>query len=102
MNKGIIFLGIGKEGKDNIEYYDVPDVEPIKLTPENYDRRVDELISERYPPRAENAIINNRMGGWDGSIPDKQKIAEYDFEYFEYQEFRKKCKIQARSECGMK
>ena len=102
MTKGIKFPGKDKDGKDNIEYYDVPDISPIKPAPEDYDRRVAELISEKYDDHAEKAFVNNRIGVWDGSVNDPLKIDEYNKEYFAYQEFRKKCKIQARLECGTK
>lgn len=100
MTKGIRFLGKDKEGKDIIEYYKVPDVEPIKLTPEDYDRRVSELIHERYTYDQEAAMAAKHRRCTIGLCSEIEKKQLMD-EAIEFENYRDQCKIQAREECGI-
>lgn len=79
----------------------VKEATEANYTSGQYKSRVAELIAEKYSIDDQLAFSLNRMGGWDGSVKDKDKVEEYDLEYFEYQEFRAKCKIQARKDCGI-
>lgn len=67
------------------------DYEELEVLPayskEEYDKKVAELIHQRYSADEETALINNFLDG------DEKYIAEYR----EYQEYRKQCKEYAKN-----
>lgn len=103
MTKGIKFLGKNEEGKDNIEYYDVEEtpIEPIAYTPEQYNSRVAELIAEKYSFADEGAFLANYARVTSGIEINIIKTQQYIDEFFAFQEFRVRCKIQAHKDCGI-
>lgn len=100
-SKGTRYMGNDEHGNPIIEQYDVDEVPPTKLTPSDYDRRVAELIAERYSINDQLAFSLNRMCVFDANMLPRPKCEEYNAEYYAYQQFREQCKIQARKDCGI-
>ena len=64
----------------------LPGDEP-KYTEDEYNKKVSELIRQRYPADKETALINNML---EDEVSEAHKQ-----EYKEYQAYRKQCKLDA-------
>lgn len=94
-------MGDDEHGNPIIERYDMEEIEPTKITPSDYDRRVAELIHERYSYDAEAAMAAKHRRCYIG-LCSKEEGDALKVEAVEFEKYREKCKIQARAECGMK
>jgi len=87
--------------KGFVEEITTLDISINELRPKDYDRRVAELIHERYTYDAEAAMAAKHRRCYIG-LCSKEEGDALKVEAIEFEKYRENCKIQAREECGMK
>lgn len=93
--KGIRYMGNDEHGNHIVEQYEFEDIEPTKLTPSDYDRRVAELIHERYSYDAEAAMAAKHRRCYLG-LCDTAEAEALKVEAIEFEAYREQCKSLAR------